>query len=56
MLTLLHPHINDMQSISLEHFTDGTLKMRCRLPEALKYIDGLPLTIQWKYEAEEELS
>ncbi len=40
------------QEIHLVHFTDGTLKMRCRLPgESALH----PVTIVWRYEKEEEL-
>jgi ribose-phosphate pyrophosphokinase len=56
MLSVIQPVHNGQQPIKLGHFTDGTLKMRCRLPEnPLDQAYGLPLTIQWKYEAEEEL-
>lgn len=56
MISLIQPGRNNNQPIELGHFTDGTLKMRCRLPEPpLDRNYGAPLTIQWKYEAEEEL-
>ena len=56
MISVNQPTFNGAQPIELNHFTDGTLKMRCRLPEnPLDQAYGLPLTIQWKYEAEEEL-
>ena len=56
MISVNQPTCNGAQPIELNHFTDGTLKMRCRLPEnPLDQAYGLPLTIQWKYESEEEL-
>lgn len=40
------------KTINVEHFTDGTLKMKCLRPSNLF---NQPITITWKYEREEEL-
>lgn len=39
------------QRITLNHFTDGTLKLECKIPNNTK----LPFTVHWRYENESEL-
>lgn len=44
------------REIAVSHFTDGTLKLKCPIPEKILAGDKLDATIIWRYESEEELS
>lgn len=44
------------REIAVSHFTDGTLKLKCPIPEKILSGDKLDATIIWRYESEEELS